>query len=632
MPNEFVKQRVGSSDLAIATRQQEQLSYFTESSIQEDVSITYLEGWSERKYATNDRFLNYVKSVFRTDNFLTFFKYHRNPLASAELVNDRIKTDLSRVFFSENSYFKYSIREENFRTIEELNSGKFDEILFNAMLFRHNDIVVTLVEEINTPKREIISIKSVVAIESKDSIIKRIAYSATFLVEDVIIKGFMFIDEFQYVFMNKKHEVIKVVPHDLGKTPADYVSNEPFSNESDIVRKSIFSYARTDFEEYVFLKTLLKMTEPNGAIPVSVILKSKQKGGDGKDIKGQSKGQPMASNSIEGQKASQGAEIQSSNSLVQPGASLEVDMRLKDDGSIDTEAVQNMINFIHMPTEPLEYVNKRIKEIRSELLISLVGDFSEVSEASKNELQVSKGYKSKEDKLRGVSKTLTAIRKASDFKFLALQHGKDNVVVDLFFGSDFFMETQEDLYKLFKESPNPIERRNILMKSSRNRNRFNPEKLKEEEILNNLLPYCSDVDFDKAVEQKAVSNEVFSYQTRFNYWIDAFEAAFGGIVEFWDETEGSNSEKVMQIDGLILNIIVEANKVVIIDDESAKKNAQAELRGTAAGITALAGMMTNLSESQVIEALVIFYGVDRTEAQALAKNPKKITEPNININ
>lgn len=625
MPIEFVKQRIGSADLAIAVRQQEQLSYFTESSIQEDVTQTYLDAWVNSKFGTNDTFLNYVKSVLRVDNFMVFFKYLRNPLVSAELVNDRIKKDLGRVFFSDDAYFKYSIRKEDFTSIDELQSAKFNETLFNAMLFRHNDIVVTLMERVNTPRRELISIGSVVALDSSDGTIHKIAYSAVFEGQ----KGFMYMDKFVYAFYDTRHELVSEVPHDLGATPADYVSNEAFSSDSDIVRKSIFSFSRGDFEEYVFLKTLLKMTEPNGVIPVSVILNTKKKGGDGKDKKGQGEGEPMSAESLGGQQASVVSGITSSTSLIQPGASIGVDPRLKDDGSIDTAAVQNFVNFIHMPVEPFNYVNGRIKEIKSELLISLVGDFSEANTTAINELQVSKGYKSKEDKLRYVSKTLTVIRKASDFKYLALQHGKDNVVVDLFFGSDFFMETEKELNELFKSSPNPIERRDVLIKKSMNKHKFNPEKQKETMILYHLMPYCSDDDFDKAVAQKAVSNEVFSYYSRFNYWMNAFTAKYGGIVEFWEGMEGmDNSARIMVINSLIMDIISDANKVVIEDDNSAAKNAQAELRGSVGGITGIVNMLTNVSEPQTVELLVALYGLDRATAEAISKKPEKeIIEP-----
>ncbi len=618
MPHEFVKRRVGSADLAIAVRQQEQLSYFTQSSIQEDLPESYFNDWANRKHNTDDRFLNHAKSIFREDNFTVFAKFLRSPIISAELVDDRIKPELERVFFSEDAYFNYSIRGENTHNVEELNSKKFDKTLFDALLFNHNDIVVINVPETNSPVREIINIKNVVALESSDSVIHRIAYSVVMNGE----KGFLYMDKFEYAFYNDKSEWVFSIPHDLGETPADYISNEAFSKDSDIIRKSIFSKTIRRMENYVLLDTMLRMTEPNGVIPVITMLKSKQVS-DGNDKKEQGKGEPMSSASIGGQQASETKSIQSSNNLAQSGSNIFTPVIRKDDGSIDMEVVKNYLNYFHMPVAPLEFIQGRVDKQERTLLLSIIGDFSEGNEAAQNELQVSKGYKSKEDRLRDVSVAMTEIRKASDRKFLSLANGKDNVIVDLFFGSDFFTESQEDLFKLFKDSPNPIERRNVLMKSSRNRNRFNPVKQKEEIILNHLLPYCSDVDFDKAVEQQAVSAENYTYQSRFNYWISAFEAKFGSVVSFWDGMEGmDNGSRIMVINSLVLDIIGDANKIVIEDDNSAAKNAQAALRGSVGGLTGAITAMQGLSEEQTKQVFIKFFGFKENEAGELAKKPK----------
>ena len=252
MALEFVKEKVGATALNLAVKQQEQLAYFTQSSIQEDVTTKQLTAWSERKYATNDMFLNYVKNVFRTDNFLAFYKFFRNPIASSELIQDRIKIPLSRVFFSEDSFFKYTVRGEVHHSIDELNSDKFDEKLFNALLFRHNDIIVTGLKDINTPFREVVSIKNVVSIDSSDDVIHRIAYTAILPINDVSTQGVLYIDSVQYIFYyGDALEFSIVVPHDLGETPADYIAKDAFS-DMDAVRKSMFSYVREKMEEYAW--------------------------------------------------------------------------------------------------------------------------------------------------------------------------------------------------------------------------------------------------------------------------------------------------------------------------------------------------------------------------------------------
>ena len=209
-----------------------------------------------------------------------------------------------------------------------------------------------------------------------------------------------------------------------------------------------------------------------------------------------------------------------------------------------------------------------IEQIEQSIIISLVGDQQEANEASKNVDQVAKGFVSKEDKLRQLAIQLSRIRNRSDYKMLALEHGKDAVNVDCFYGSDFFLESQQELYDMFKESPNPIERKNILIRLAKNRSRFNPEKGQKEVILNKLLPYSSDLDFDKAIERNIVDNITFQYQTRFDYWIGVFQANYGDILEFYKMMEGSEFERLVMINNLIIETIKLAPIQEVIEEEN----------------------------------------------------------------
>ena len=78
--------------------------------------------------------------------------------------------------------------------------------------------------------------------------------------------------------------------------------------------------------------------------------------------------------------------------------------------------------------------------------------------------------------------------------------------------------------------------------------------MEREVILNHLLPYCSDKDFETA-NAKGMDTILFEYQTRFNYWIGLFEAQYGDILVFWNALEMTESEKLIIINGLIVDII-----------------------------------------------------------------------------
>ena len=107
----------------IKSRLKKQLKYYTNSEVQEDVRVDYFEKYVDRKYYNNDVFLNWAKSIFKTDNFLSLAKYYRNPNPASSLINNKIKEPLTRVYFSEDSHFKYWINGEYVDCPMELDDG-----------------------------------------------------------------------------------------------------------------------------------------------------------------------------------------------------------------------------------------------------------------------------------------------------------------------------------------------------------------------------------------------------------------------------------------------------------------------------------------------------------------------------
>lgn len=561
MSKEFIEKKYNCNALDEAVRQQKQLSYFTVSQVQEDTRIDYFEKFVERKYFNDDVFLNWVKIVLKKQNFLSLAKFYRNPNPSAKLINTRIKEPLSRVFFSEDSHFRYIINGNYINNPEELDDN-FEERLFNAVLFSHNDVVVHDLYDINKPYREFVGIEKVVSIEVHNGKIEKIAYCAYTEVNEEKIFGYVYLDDEKYEFYDKDYELVKSVPHDYGMCPATFVVNDRFypeGHEHDpqgIVKNSIFSHVRAELEEYTFLRTLQKITDTHGAFPVYTKIKTKEISADGDDFD-DVENAPMNSAQLGSQvsKEARGTAGALNNSVMQPGTEIEVPAIEKADGGIDMELAKNFINYFHAPVEILEFMNKRIMECRDEILISTIGNYSDRNDISMTEMQTKKGLVSIEDKLRWLSKELSFSRKNSDTMMLSLAYGRNSVKCDIFYGSDFFIESESSLIERFDKLPNPIERKNILIRLSQRRNMFNREKQKREVILYKLLPYASDKEFELAVAQGKVTDELFELQTRFNYWIAQFEAFYGDITAFWNGMNAKDSEKIVLLNNLIINLI-----------------------------------------------------------------------------
>lgn len=546
MSKEFIENRVNASALRKASDQQRQIQYFTYSEVQEEFSTEYWNNWASSTYSTNDYFLKYVRSCFRDENFKTFFQYFRNPNPASGLINDTIIPSLSRVFWSEDSYAKYVIKGQENEDPDILQCESFNDNIFRSSIFRYNDILVHDLKGINMPYRHLVSIDKVVSIESTDSEIHRIAYEAITTHNEIEYRGYVYLDDKVYSFYDSDYNLIFSNPHDLESCPADYIVPYSFSNE-DVVRKSIFSHVREKLEEYVFVKTLQKLTETQGAFPTTVKLKTVETSSDDQDNDEVING-ALSSTSL-------GLKKPKKDISMQAGLTVSVPQVIKDDNSLDMDVVDKFFKFFYFPVEILEFINKRVKELESEIVNRLVGSYSEQNESAKNELQVGRSYVSMSDRLRMMSNILSRIVTISDYKMLALAYGKDNVSAKRFFGSDFFLETETEIYDQFEKSPNVIERKNLLKKLSATRNKFNHERSERETLLYDLIPYISDKDFDVAVS-KGVDQITFLYQTRFNYWISQLEANFGDIGELM---EGQGDETPYSVKLAFINNLIISN-------------------------------------------------------------------------
>ena len=143
---------------------------------------------------------------------------------------------------------------------------------------------------------------------------------------------------------------------------------------------------------------------------------------------------------------------------------------------------------------------------------------------------------------------------------LRLKYGDRVREISIFYGSDFFLDTESMLYANLERSKNPIERKSILIRINENRYRGNESKLNRQKILYDIIPYISDQEFEIALNAGRVSNETFELQTRFNYWISQFEALYGDIVSFYQMFDAENAQRLATINNLLTDII--NNKIV----------------------------------------------------------------------
>lgn len=555
MSKQFIESGLNRSDIFVASEQQDQLSYFTESSIQESsLTASYVQDWANRKYQTDNYFLNFIKSIFKDDNFILFTKYLRYPLPSAKIIKNKIEPNLKRVLYAENASFEHDVfnvdQEEVFKF---LGKDSFSNELFYYMIYRHNDILIEDIDSDGNAYRYFLDISLVRSIQENKGKIEKIAFTGTAVVDGQSVNGIIYIDDKVYsVYDTDLNLIGEPRSHDLGVCPADFISDAKFKNNG-IIRESSFTFVREELEEYVFLKTLQKITEPNGAFPVVTKLQASDEN-DEFDTEG--------SPSFDNQMGGQHADILGTNpkkegpGVMQAGTVIEVPaIEKSSDGSIDTDVVSNYVKFHYIPVEVLKNLEERIQNIEKSIVVTIVGDVVNSNEASKNESQILMGVSTLENKLTSLSGQMSRIRKISDNNMLELQWPERVQYLFVDYGTSFYLESIAELRKNFKEASNPIERKDIINQINQNKYKNNNGKKARQKLLYDILPYIADVDFDKAVSNRVVSPLNMELQLRFTYWISAFESQYGNILDFFVSTDGTDEERLALINNLLKEII-----------------------------------------------------------------------------
>jgi hypothetical protein len=562
MSKEFVLSHKNRFSLQEANKQQKQILYFTKSNIQQDVSIEYLKGWSERNFITDDYFLNWNKLILRDENFLSVYKYMRYPLSSASLVNDEIKPALERVLYAEDSYFRYTVNGVMFDNLPDLKNDIHTKEFLDNILFRPNDVYITDLKDFNKSFCFRVKIEDIVSLEHDSYDITKIAFKSCINIDGEDVVGYAYIDDKEYIFYSSDFEyILRQSTHDLGECPAAFVAYEKM-NDDFVIKKNIFSFVRSELEMYAHLKVLQRMTEINGAFPKTISLETSEDSKDGYQQDQQDKDQPLSAASIGGQQAEMKPSVTPTGSPTQAGSDIRIKIKeiTDNEGKINMDIIKNFITNIHFPVDILKFINDRIEQTRQSIIDKIIGThFDSSQEGSKSDSHLSKSYGSMEDRLRWVSSVLTVLRNKVDYDRLALAHGKDNITVDGFYGSKFFMEDKKTLLDQYERSPNPIERKNLVVKMTRNDNKFNKRKGERDVLLYDLLPYSSDKDFEQAKLVDGMMDETtFKLQTRFSYWIQMFEAEFGDLLLFFEGLgDWSKSRRIDYINKILISKITE---------------------------------------------------------------------------
>ena len=542
MSREFIEARHQYNKIIEARKQQRDIRSLVVSDIQK-YNFDF-DSISDNIFQGDEPLKQWVSSIFPKNHFETFNKYLRYPLISSEFASENIEPALERVFFSEDGYEQYVIGGEKTDEPFYIKGMKFDKEVFKSLLYHFNDVYLIEVKD-DIPYRRRISIDHIISIETpNEHDISRIAWLSHYVTpEGEEIEGYMYADSEVWAFYDKEFEREPIiVPHEMKDTPVDWVSNEAFGkNENYVLRKGVFSKSRVNLEKLVFLHTLLSIVDPNGTIPVAVKPKSSATSNEDEDTVEDGEFTPFAPDRSKKREENNAEDELKTGGIVE----VPVDALMDDSGKISTDLLQNYFVFHRQPVDSLKYANDRIKSIKAELIVSVVGFFADNTEAAKNELQIFQSVDEKQNKIRKIGYSISSLRNSSDLKMINLYEGfseENKVLVSK--GTDFFLESDEELNKLFNDAQNPMIRSSVFERMIKKSTRFNPYKKSRDMILKDLLPFSSDKDFNTAIGRGWVSIQDEILQLRFDYYIGLFEAEYGDIVTFYKNFEEDQSPEI----------------------------------------------------------------------------------------
>ena len=123
-----------------------------------------------------------------------------------------------------------------------------------------------------------------------------------------------------------------------------------------------------------------------------------------------------------------------------------------------------------------------------------------------------------------------------------------NADIDVFgaAGTKFYLDSEEELRRMKKESENQQDRRLLRDRIVRTVNQNNKKEMLKEQIEYSLLPYSETTD--EEFKDLPVSKRDKELRYNFSWYMDALNSVTGGLIEFFKTMEAqSYSEKIQQL-------------------------------------------------------------------------------------
>lgn len=464
------------------------------------------------------------------ENLLTF------PVPTNDVI-DTIADEYAKVFNSQNSYIGIEFSDPTAKTqyyqyMEDCNDKEFwTKTVFNAMFGAINSIMVVDLEveqdeEVPEPYCYLLDINRVIDVKvDHEGEIEYLIFSEG---HDKIIV----LDEYSYRVFYKRGDnfTLKLSnPHTLGYTPARFMWSDNLSQENQIIKQSPISSLLSRLDWFLFLSISKECLDIYASFPIYWHFENKC---EIPKCNGGFIPYVMADGVSQGLQRCPACE---KNSLVGAGSVLAV----PPPRSSDSPDLRNPVGVVPAETESLKYNVDEVERIEAKIVEIATGKLSEKyrTTGAINEDQVHSNYESQTNILRYIAQNFESAHAWVIETTAKLMFGDKYLNCIVNYGTEFYLQTQNDVVKEYTES-NDAGLPMYILQAKRNQidelqSKNNPKERERLLILRQLEPF-QDSSLD-SLQTLGVPEKYpleFAIKINFATFVNRFEREHGNIVEW----------------------------------------------------------------------------------------------------
>ena len=501
--------------------------------------------WENSSDLTTNAYNNVFNTTIKTkynnvDAYATFNNHFSVPFYTTDFINS-LYSKISRIFNANNSFVNFTFTSNNEKNEKdkkiESNLTWFKTKAWEAFKYAHNSIIIIDTDKDNNYRRDILNIKNVYHIESKDNIIGKIIFSYD-------KKTYYAFDEKELLVLQKEKnesfeqlQEVNKITNKIKRVPAVWLIDKNLNDTNEIVKESLISKSLAKVEE-LLIAEVNDVIVNEKIVPLTTLYKEKctydvatEYCQDGYLI-GREKIE-SDEDSLETRdylkRDSNGKPIPCPicNKILIPGQTLSIETP-KDDSQKDVK--KNLVDYITPDIEIFEKSDKRLINIRAELEANVCGIDKLNTNLNHNEETIKYTVESRETILNyWKSGFETLIKNVQDIYFKSKYSNYNSSTVNL--GTDYYLKDLNDVIeeqgKAKENGLNEIIDYNTQYITAKYQN--DPEQRKRSLIVKNLAealrPFNSEnkEDVIELFKANKINSKQFTIYSNFFNWINTFE-------------------------------------------------------------------------------------------------------------